>query len=95
MASYDLIVKGGTVATAADTFDADIGIKGGRIIALADELSDGEVIDARGKLVLPGGVDSHCHIMTVGDNERGSQGLGEVERLGNREAVFSIQLVSQ
>ncbi len=65
MASYDLIVKGGTVATAADTFGADIGIKGGRIIALADELSDGEVIDARGKLVLPGGVDSHCHIAQI------------------------------
>ncbi|MDX1575187.1 MAG: dihydropyrimidinase, partial [Kiloniellales bacterium] len=65
MARYDHIIKGGTVATAADTFRADIGIRGGRIAALADELGgDGEVIDvidARGKLVLPGGVDSHCH----------------------------------
>ncbi len=63
MAAYDLIVKGGTVATAADTFAADVGVKDGRIVALADDLGGGaEVIDARGKLVLPGGIDSHCHI---------------------------------
>ncbi len=66
MAAYDLIIKGGTVATAADTFDADIGVKDGRVVALADELTGAEeVIDARGKLVLPGGIDSHCHIAQV------------------------------
>jgi dihydropyrimidinase len=67
LATYDRIITGGTVATAADTFRADIGIRNGRIVALADDLSGGggeviDVIDARGKLVLPGGVDSHCHI---------------------------------
>ncbi len=63
MAAFDLIVKGGTVATAADTFAADLGVKDGRIVALADDLNGAaEVIDARGKLVLPGGIDSHCHI---------------------------------
>jgi dihydropyrimidinase len=66
MAHYDLIIKGGTVATAADTFNADIGIRDGRIAALADALDGAsEVIDARGKLVLPGGVDSHCHIAQI------------------------------
>ncbi len=64
MVAYDLIVKNGTVATAADTFRADVGVKDGRIVALADDIdADGaRVIDARGKLVLPGGIDSHCHI---------------------------------
>ncbi len=63
MAALDLIIKGGTVATAADTFAADVGVKDGRIVALADELTGAEeVIDAKGKLVLPGGIDSHCHI---------------------------------
>jgi dihydropyrimidinase len=63
MAAFDLIVKGGTVATAADTFVADLGVKDGRIVALADNLTGAEeVVDARGKLVLPGGIDSHCHI---------------------------------
>jgi len=66
MAAYDLIIKGGTVATAADTFDADIGVKDGRVAALADDLNGADtVIDARGKLVLPGGIDSHCHIAQI------------------------------
>ena len=49
MAAYDLIIKGGMVATAADTFAADVGVRDGRIVALADDLSGAaEVIDARG-----------------------------------------------
>ena len=58
MAEYDLVVKNGTVATAADTFRADLGIKEGRIVALLDNVPvtcASEVIDATGRLVLPGG----------------------------------------
>ena len=63
MANFDLIIKGGTVVTAADTVRCDIGVKGGRIVVLADGLDGAdEVIDATGKLVLPGGIDSHVHI---------------------------------
>ena len=62
MPDFDLIIRGGTVVTAADTFRADVGIRGGKVAALADALSDGPVLDAGGLLVLPGGVDSHCHI---------------------------------
>ncbi len=66
MTAYDLIIKGGTIATAADTFAADVGIKDGRVAALAGSLTGAaEVIDAGGKLVLPGGVDSHCHIAQI------------------------------
>ncbi len=66
MAAYDLVIKGGTVATAGDTVTADVAIRDGRIVALAEDLNGGsEVIDARGKLVLPGGVDSHCHVAQV------------------------------
>ena len=58
----DLVIRGGRIATAADVFDADIGIRGGRIVALGHELgAASEEIDATGKLVLPGGVDAHCH----------------------------------
>ena len=61
--AYDTIIRGGTIATAADTFVADIGIVGGKIVALAQGLEGGkEVIDAAGKYVLPGGIDSHVHI---------------------------------
>ena len=62
MAEYDLIVRGGTVVTESDEFRADIGIRGGRIAAVAGSLEGGPAIDAGGLLVLPGGVDSHCHI---------------------------------
>ena len=63
MSRFDLVIRGGTVATAADTFAADIGIRDGRIVALAGDLGEGtDEIDATGKLVLPGGIDSHCHI---------------------------------
>ena len=62
MADYDLVVRGGTVVTAADSFRADIGIRGGRIAAVGEDLEGASRIDADGLLVMPGGVDSHCHI---------------------------------
>jgi dihydropyrimidinase len=63
MNSYDLVVRGGRIATATDCFTADIGIKGGVIVALGDGLPAGaREIDARGRWVLPGGIDSHCHV---------------------------------
>ncbi len=62
MADFDLVVRGGTVVTGADTMRADVGIRAGRIAAIADSLDGAEVLDAGGLLVLPGGVDTHCHI---------------------------------
>ena len=61
--SFDTIIRGGTVATASDTFQCDVGIAGGRIAALGADLGTAkDVVDARGKLVLPGGIDSHVHL---------------------------------
>jgi dihydropyrimidinase len=61
--TFDTIIRGGTVATASDTFRADVGIRGGRIVALAEGLTRAaQTIDATGRLVLPGGIDSHVHI---------------------------------
>jgi dihydropyrimidinase len=61
--SYDCVVRGGRVATAVDEFDADIGIKDGTIVAIGRNLPAGATeIDARGRLVLPGGIDAHAHI---------------------------------
>jgi dihydropyrimidinase len=62
-ATFDLIVRGGLVATASDTIACDIGVRGGKVAALGDRLSGGEqVIDATGMIVTPGGVDAHCHL---------------------------------
>jgi dihydropyrimidinase len=60
---FDTIIRNGTVVTASDTFQCDVGIVGGRIAALAAELTDAtEVIDATGLYVMPGGIDSHVHL---------------------------------
>jgi dihydropyrimidinase len=58
----DLVIRGGTVATAERTFASDVGVRDGRIAALGERLAGKREIDARGRLVLPGGVDSHCHV---------------------------------
>src|SRR6201997_1479768 len=61
--AYDLIIRGGRVATTTDVFEADVAIAGEAIAAIGRGLGyAGREIDARGKLVLPGGVDSHAHI---------------------------------
>jgi dihydropyrimidinase len=61
--SLDLVIANGTIATASDTFNCDIGVRDGRIAALGAKLGAAkETIDAAGRLVLPGGIDSHVHI---------------------------------
>jgi dihydropyrimidinase len=58
---YDLVIKGGRVATTAGTWRADVGVSGEKIAALGSDLSGAETIDATGKLVLPGVIDVHTH----------------------------------
>ena len=59
----DLIVRRARIATAGDTFDADIGIKDGKIVMLGSQLEGAaREIDATGRTVTPGGVDAHCHL---------------------------------
>jgi dihydropyrimidinase len=63
---YNLVLRGGTVATSSAVFPADVAIDGETIAAVGRDLPPGaKEIDARGKLVLPGGVDSHAHIEQV------------------------------
>lgn len=59
----DLVVRNATVATASDTFRADIGIRDGLIVQLGLALPVAlKEIDACGRVVTPGGVDAHCHL---------------------------------
>src|SRR3569833_9142 len=61
--AYDLIIRGGRVATTTDVFAADVAITGETIAAIGRGLGPAKrEVDARGRFVLPGGVDSHCHI---------------------------------
>lgn len=60
----DILIKNGTVVTAVDKYRADVGISKGKIAIIADsipEKSCKEVLDAKGKYVMPGGIDVHVH----------------------------------
>lgn len=64
-APLDLLIRGGTVidGTRAPRFDADVGVAGGRIVALGD-LSGRRArseVNAQGRIVAPGFVDAHTH----------------------------------
>ncbi|NVO13529.1 MAG: amidohydrolase family protein [Rhodoplanes sp.] len=75
---YDLIVRGGAlVIPGVGRVRADVGIAGGRIVALAEALPGeaAEVYDATGKTVLPGLFDPHTHI----GNERSYDEEAETE----------------
>ncbi|HUM55839.1 MAG TPA: dihydropyrimidinase [Bacillota bacterium] len=58
-----VLIKNGTILTAEEEFEGDIFIKAEKIEALGKELpyKADEVIDAKGKYILPGGVDQHVH----------------------------------
>ena len=63
----DTIIRGGRLVSASETTRADLGIRGERIVAIGSQLTrtlaDGaKVIDARGRYVIPGGVDAHVHL---------------------------------
>lgn len=62
--AFDLVVRGGTVVdgTGAAAFEADVGVKDGRIAAVGRIAGAGaEEVDARGQMVIPGFVDIHTH----------------------------------
>lgn len=71
MAEADLVIAGGTVVTPDGRRRADIAVSDGRIAHIGQSISGGrKVVDASGLLVMPGGVDTHVHLMDPGDPER-------------------------
>jgi dihydroorotase len=91
--TYDLIVAGGEVVNHAGRGLADVGVRGGKIIAVGDlgQASAGERIDAKGLAVLPGVIDTQVHFREPGlewkeDLETGSR----CAVLGGVVAVFEM-----
>ncbi len=62
----DLVVHGGVVVNADGSRPASIAVAGGRVVGLLDPEAPlpphDRALDASGALVIPGGVDPHCHI---------------------------------
>ncbi len=62
----DLVIKNGTVVTANEIMGADVGIRGGKIVAISEKIEGGvKSIDATGKYVVPAGIETHTHIDAV------------------------------
>jgi dihydropyrimidinase len=59
-----ILIKNGTLVTASETYDADILIEGEKISLIGKDLHhpNAEVVDATGKLIMPGGIDPHVHL---------------------------------
>ena len=73
-ASYDLVVQGGRVLDPSLGIDAirDVAIAGGRIAAVESgiDAGDAQVVDARGRLVVPGLIDVHTHYAREAEGPR-------------------------
>lgn len=59
-----ILIKNGRIATAAETYVADVFIEGEQIVAIGKDLNykANKIIDATNKLVFPGGIDPHVHL---------------------------------
>ena len=58
------LIKDGTLITASETFEADILIEGEQIELIGKNLGhpNAEIVEAAGKLIMPGGIDPHVHL---------------------------------
>jgi dihydroorotase len=84
VASFDLILKGGTVVNHDGVGSCDVGVRGGRIASIGSlgGADAGETIDCRGLHILPGVIDSQVHF-----REPGAEHKEDLET-GSRAAVL-------
>ncbi|WP_319520493.1 dihydropyrimidinase [uncultured Martelella sp.] len=61
----ELALRGGIIANADGVLTADVGIAGGKIVAIGDVGEARRSIDVSGLVLTPGGVDTHCHLDQV------------------------------
>jgi len=64
-ADHAVLIKGGTVVNADRSFQADVLLRDGVIQAVGPDLNaptGATVVDATGKLVLPGAIETHTHL---------------------------------
>jgi dihydropyrimidinase len=85
--NFDTIIRNGSVVTATDMYQADVAIANGTIVAIGKDLPDqnaSQLLDAAGKLVLPGGIDVHTHL----DMPFGGTTSADDFETGTRAAAF-------
>src|SRR5258708_789094 len=89
--AFETIIRNGSVVTATDTYIADVAIANGKITAIGTDLASSsagqsatKILDASGKLVLPGGIDVHTHL----DMPFGGTTSADDFETGTRAAAF-------
>jgi dihydroorotase len=73
MANYDMLLKNGLVFTNGDFIKADLGVTGGTIAAILAPGGNAQaaaVVDATGKHIIPGLIDTHVHMREPGDTHK-------------------------
>src|SRR6202795_3348113 len=84
---FDTIIRNGSVVTATDTYTGDGAIANGKITAIGTDLpkqNATKILDASGKLILPGGIDVHTHL----DMPFGGTTSADDFETGTRAAAF-------
>ena len=66
---YDLLIKNGKIVTAEEVAEGNVAVRDGKIAAIlskGEEPEAKQVIDACGKYVFPGAIDTHAHLNDPG-----------------------------
>ena len=94
MPHYDLIFKNGTIANHDGVGKGDIGVSGGRVVAIAPSLAAtdaGEVVDCTGLHILPGVIDSQVHFREPGLTHKEDLESGSLSAvMGGVTGVFEM-----
>ncbi len=91
--TFDLLIRNGICATPSGIAPADVGVVGGRIVAIGSLANAGaaETFDAKGLHVLPGVIDSQVHFREPGNEHKEDLESGSrAAVLGGVTAVFEM-----
>ena len=91
--TFDLLIRGGTVATPNGIAPADVGVIGGQIAAIGSLSSAkaAQVFDAKGLHVLPGVMDTQVHFREPGNTHKEDLASGSLAAiLGGVTSVFEM-----
>ena len=99
--ALDLIIRNARINKAAlDAPLSDIGVQDGRIVAMEANLAaDGEALDAGGRLVSPGLIETHIHLDKSRILDRSSpspdRGMDHMKRVAAVKPSFTVEDVYQ
>ncbi len=91
--AYDLMIRRGTLVNHDGRFEADIGVRDGRIVRIGhlQSASAGEEIDASGLHILPGVIDTQVHLREPGmEHKEDLEAGGRAAVLGGVTAIFEM-----